>query len=735
MKTRPDIIRNRRPLKQMRMLSILVIAVALVVALRSPLTAPVTATEATVVLQTAGAPFLQTTAEVVGNQPGNETNPHVQCNNVSYTYDDFQGISTIRYHDMATGADNVVPGNQVDLLSDISGSRVAYTEVTFTGDTVRVFDTISQTQTIVPGLKKSNPSIGGNVVAFEDRGGAVLMPQIAVYDLNTATVTQLTNNSLFNAFPNVSPNGDAVVWDQCQSAAFDCAVYAALQTAPGVFTTRALTATGGRAHFPFTNGEIAVYISDRSGENDIYYQTLAGGAEVHLAIPGNQRFARISGELISFESQGPSGYDIFVYDIRTGKLFQVTNTPSVDETLNEIDVCNGAGRIVYAIPGDGAFDVLAVSFQVPAVVDEQIDDLISLIRSFNLPPGTANSLISKLDSALTAIAAGDTATACSYLTSFINECNAQSGKKLTAAQATQLINAANSIKSALCGAPAVAQSAQSAPVNQTDKGVKNTNSRILYHNGPLVTGTPGVYLIWYGTWDDSASNLATQTILTDFLANVGGTPYFQINAMYPNGSGGAPSGALLYGGSVVDRYSHGLELTAADIAAIVENQITTNGLPQDPGGIYVVLASADVSSTSTGLCVASALPHHGVGTALGTQFQYAFAGNPNRCPSVAAPQFFSNGAQVPTPNQNLAGDALASTLAQLLSRVITNPTGGAWFDRYGLENAAKCAGQFGPTFSTPNGARANLRLDSRDYLIQQNWVNDRKGHCAMNSSL
>jgi hypothetical protein len=117
-----------------------------------------------------------------------------------------------------------------------------------------------------------------------------------------------------------------------------------------------------------------------------------------------------------------------------------------------------------------------------------------------------------------------------------------------------------------------------------------------------MTGTSAVYVIWYGTWDDNAANTAVQFILTDFLSNVGGSPYFQINAMYPNGIGGAPSGALLYGGSVVDRYSHGLELTADDIAGIAQNQIETNGLPQDPSGIYVVLASADVSSNSTGFC-------------------------------------------------------------------------------------------------------------------------------------
>jgi hypothetical protein len=282
----------------------------------------------------------------------------------------------------------------------------------------------------------------------------------------------------------------------------------------------------------------------------------------------------------------------------------------------------------------------------------------------------------------------------------------------------------------LCGLPAFAQSAPS----QKGGDVK-TDSKMAYHNGPIITGVAGVYFIWYGTWDNNADNTAVQFILTDFVSNLGGSPYFQINAMYPNGFGGAPSGALIYSGAVLDRYSRGLELTASDMAAIVEDKLVTGQLPWDPTGIYVVLASADVSSNSTGFCTPAALPHHGTGIAFGSQFQYAFVGNPNRCPSAAAPQFFSGGVQLPTPNQNLAADAMASTLAQLLSRVITNPTNGAWFDRYGLENAAKCVGQFGTTFATPNGARANLKLGPYNYLIQQNWVLGRKEHCAMNSSL
>src|ERR1041385_540451 len=43
--------------------------------------------------------------------PGNQTNPHVACNLASYTDDDFEGTSLIKYFDFATNTEQVVPGN------------------------------------------------------------------------------------------------------------------------------------------------------------------------------------------------------------------------------------------------------------------------------------------------------------------------------------------------------------------------------------------------------------------------------------------------------------------------------------------------------------------------------------------------------------------------------------------------------------------------------------------------
>ena len=285
---------------------------------------------------------------------------------------------------------------------------------------------------------------------------------------------------------------------------------------------------------------------------------------------------------------------------------------------------------------------------------------------------------------------------------------------------------------ALCDLPAFAQSAMS---GQKGSGSVKTDSRILYHNGPILTGGQNVYLIWYGCWDNNcgiSGDTATQFILSDFMSSLGSTPYFQINSTYPNSSGLVPNGVLQFGGAAVDRYSHGFELTAADIQGIISDQILGSELPLDVAGIYLVLASGDISSNATGFCSASAQPHHGYGTVLGTNFIYGFVGNPVRCPTIGAPQFLaSDGTRLPTPNGNFGADGMASTMAHVLDGIVTNPMGSGWFDRYTLENADKCAGTFGQIYTTANGAKANIKLGYRDFLIQQNWVNDRRARCAM----
>ena len=263
-----------------------------------------------------------------------------------------------------------------------------------------------------------------------------------------------------------------------------------------------------------------------------------------------------------------------------------------------------------------------------------------------------------------------------------------------------------------------------------------TDSRILYHDGPIMPGTTAVYLIYYGNWTGSSA----PNIVDEFMSVIATSPYFRINTTYPGANGVRPSGTVFYAGKVDDLYSHGVSLAKHELDGIVVDKITSGELPLDSNGIYLIMGSPDVTDVRADgsfYCTPGTSPYHTTTVLDGTTLKYGFVGSPVRCPSSAAPQFVAaDGTVLPTPNGNFAADGMINTVARLLNVIITSPLGttsaaGGWYDRYGLENSDKCVGKFGVTYTTASGARANITTAGRDYLIQQNWVNDRKGFCAL----
>jgi hypothetical protein len=76
-------------------------------------------------------------------------------------------------------------------------------------------------------------------------------------------------------------------------------------------------------------------------------------------------------------------------------------------------------------------------------------DLSHVLAGQVVGVGTGTSLADKLAAVLASIGAGDTATACGTLGAFINQVQAQSGKKIPAAQAAALIGAAQQVRTSL----------------------------------------------------------------------------------------------------------------------------------------------------------------------------------------------------------------------------------------------------------------------------------------------
>jgi len=106
------------------------------------------------------------------------------------------------------------------------------------------------------------------------------------------------------------------------------------------------------------------------------------------------------------------------------------------------------------------FDGVGVNFTITLTTDSvdpaaAIEDLALTVVHMNLQNGIENSLDSKLDAALNALVdanVNNDGAACNSLAAFISAVQAQRGKKITNAQADELISSAQQIKAMLnCG--------------------------------------------------------------------------------------------------------------------------------------------------------------------------------------------------------------------------------------------------------------------------------------------
>lgn len=258
------------------------------------------------------------------------------------------------------------------------------------------------------------------------------------------------------------------------------------------------------------------------------------------------------------------------------------------------------------------------------------------------------------------------------------------------------------------------------PIRRSKAASKQSRTRpIRYHGGPVMTGQTHLYFIWYGSWEgNSAVN-----ILQDLANSIGGSTYYAINSSYMQMNFSSVSTDVTLAGEVSDAYSHGKRLSDVDVRRIVRAALANDSLPTDEAGIYMVLTSADVVETSgftTMYC-----GWHSHARMEKADIKFAFIGDPTT-------QGLSHcSAQRVGPNGNAGADAMASVFAHELVETVTDPDADAWYDSAGSENADKCAWTYGSKVYQVNGAKANLLLGTRDYLIQQNWNAGKHQGCSM----
>jgi hypothetical protein len=309
----------------------------------------------------------------LNSSPGDQTDAHVNKSFAAYTDDNAGG--QIRYYNFLTGIDTAIARDPrfIDILSDVNGGRIAFSRIEPDRLAIVVFDTADSSLTEIdphPGSKRLGVALGGNTVAFIDTSSG--NRDVYAYDLgaNPPLPPQLVSaDPNFEQNPNVAPDGNTIVWENCPVSIINCDVFKATLHG-GAWSVSAVANTPDPEGNPDTDGKWIVYDANRTGNptgQDIYYQAVAGGPEIQLALAGDQQNPSISGGFICFESRATplSFRGLFVYDIANNLLYQLTSTPGIDESLNDISVLdNGDLRMVWAAndSSDGDQDIHATTF-------------------------------------------------------------------------------------------------------------------------------------------------------------------------------------------------------------------------------------------------------------------------------------------------------------------------------------------------------------------------------------
>ncbi|HET9789728.1 MAG TPA: hypothetical protein VFR08_00340 [Candidatus Angelobacter sp.] len=263
----------------------------------------------------------------------------------------------------------------------------------------------------------------------------------------------------------------------------------------------------------------------------------------------------------------------------------------------------------------------------------------------------------------------------------------------------------------------------------------STTEGISYQGGPVMLTPHNVYYVWYGNWSGNSA----LTILPSLALGLNGSPYFATNTTYSNSTPQNINTSVSMSSQTFDNYSQGTSLSLGAVQSVVSSAISRGAFPVDPNGVYFVLTSADVdqfnvlSNGTTQRFCNNYCGWHTHANMFSTDIKFAFVGNADRCIGSCAVTNFSV-----SPNNNPGADAMASVVAHELDETVTDPDINAWVDFLSdgsaFENGDRCAYTYGNTFSAGNGSVANVSLGGLNFLIQENWVNDGGGFCAMHTT-
>ncbi len=258
-------------------------------------------------------------------------------------------------------------------------------------------------------------------------------------------------------------------------------------------------------------------------------------------------------------------------------------------------------------------------------------------------------------------------------------------------------------------------------------GAAEVDNGIYYHGGPVILAQKVAAIYWSSRTiyaggpapGTTGPGSADGSLIGYFLNNLGGSPYYDINTTYTDGEGVPIENSVTY--TEFWAANDNVPLPLEPVTDLqMQNQIiegfTSGELSYDPNTLYVVF-------TDTLVTLGGACAFHGNFGWNGNDVK--FAGLPHDI------DFFNCNALNGSPNDDPAADAEVNTLAHETEETNTDEDLSAWYDNAGNENADKCEWDFGATYTSANGSTANMQIGTKDFLVQQNWINANGGGCRL----
>jgi hypothetical protein len=258
---------------------------------------------------------------------------------------------------------------------------------------------------------------------------------------------------------------------------------------------------------------------------------------------------------------------------------------------------------------------------------------------------------------------------------------------------------------------------------------------IFYHGGPVLLAATNVVAVYWSsstiysggpTPGTAGTGAQDGSLVGYFLRNLGGSSYFNINSTYTDASGNHIANVVNYTGfwaNNTNAPSGSQSVSDAAMIAMLQSGFNTGKLTYDASTLYNIFTSGTVNlggGFGTQYC---AYHTHGTVTIGGVSRTVLYSAMPY---DQAYPGACTNGTAA--PNGDPGADSEVNTLGHEIEETTTDGMANAWFDTRGFENADKCAWTWGTMYNTANGV-ANIKVGTKDFLVQQNWVNAGSGGC------